>query len=56
MLHDVYGKAIAEWSGPLFRSAERDAVREPAAVRYACASNPKCNLVNAAGVHVGHAT
>ena len=98
VLHDVYGKAIAEWSGPLFRSAERDgdrmvltfdhanglkassgalqgfaiagsdrkfvwadakiegdkvivrsdAVREPAAVRYAWAANPKCNLVNAA--------
>lgn len=100
VLHDVYGKAIAEWSGPLFHSAQRegdrmvlafdhaaglkaspgelqgfaiagsdrkfawaeakiegdkvivrsDAVREPAAVRYGWAANPKCNLVNAAGI------
>ena len=100
VLHDVYGKAIAEWSGPLFRAAQRegdkmvltfdhasglkassgdlqgfaiaggyrkfawadakiegdqvivrsDAVREPAAVRYGWAANPKCNLVNAAGL------
>ena len=99
-LHDVYGKAIRDCSGPLFRSAQRDggrmvlafdhagglkatagglkgfaiagddrkfvwaeakvegdkvivrsdAVREPAAVRYAWAANPKCNLVNAAGL------
>ncbi len=27
-----------------------DAVREPAAVRYWWAANPKCNLVNAAGL------
>jgi sialate O-acetylesterase len=98
VLHDVYGKDIPEWSGPLFRSAQRDgdrmvltfdhatglralsgelqgfaiagsdkkfvwteakiedgkvivrsdSVREPSAVRYAWAGNPKCNLVNAA--------
>lgn len=100
VLHDVYGKSIPEWSGPLFRSAQRDgdrmvltfdhanglkassgelqgfaiagsdrkfvwasaktdgekvivwsdAVREPAAVRYGWAANPKCNLINAAGL------
>ncbi|MBI3881927.1 MAG: exo-alpha-sialidase [Verrucomicrobia bacterium] len=99
-LHDVYGKSIPIWSGPLFRSAQRDdekmaltfdhatglkfsnsepqgfaiagsdknfvwakakldgekvivwsdTVREPAAVRYAWAANPKGNLVNAAGL------
>lgn len=27
-----------------------DSVREPAAVRYAWVANPKCNLVNAAGL------
>ena len=98
-LHDVYGKNIPIWSGPLFRAVQRDgekmvltfdhatglkassgelqgfaiaggdqkfvwakakidggkvtvwsdAVGEPAAVRYAWAANPKCNLVNAAG-------
>ena len=100
VLHDVYGKEIPIWSGPLFRSAKRegdrmvltfdhatglrassgalqgfaiagsdqkfvradakvdgakvivwsDSVHEPAAVRYAWAGNPKCNLVNAAGL------
>jgi len=100
VLHDVYGKNIPIWSGPLFRSAQRDggkmilafdhasglsaasgelqgfaiagndqkfvwakakidggkvivwsdAVREPAAVRYGWAANPKCNLVNGAGL------
>jgi sialate O-acetylesterase len=100
VLHDVYGKPIPIWSGPLFRSAQREgdrmviafdhaeglkaasgeltgfaiagadqkfvwataaiadgkvivsskAVREPAAVRYGWAANPKCNLVNAAGL------
>ncbi|HEV7403444.1 MAG TPA: hypothetical protein VGO11_10970 [Chthoniobacteraceae bacterium] len=100
VLHDVYGLKVAEWSGPLFRTAQRagekmviafdhadglktasgelagfaiagsdrkfvwakaeiagdkvivwsEAVRDPAAVRYAWAANPKCNLVNAAGL------
>ena len=100
VLHDVYGKAIPIWSGPLFRSVRRDgnkmvvafdhaenlkpsagelegfaiagkdqkfvwasarieknqaivwndAVQEPVAVRYSWASNPKGNLVNAAGL------
>jgi sialate O-acetylesterase len=100
VLHDVYGKDIPAWSGPIFRSAQRDGdrmvltfdhstglkassgelqgfaiagrdkkfvwasakidgrkiivwndtVREPVAVRYAWAGNPKCNLVNAAGL------
>lgn len=97
VLHDVYHQPVAEWSGPLFRSAQHengklvltfdhaeglkpksgalegfaiagkdqkfvwakseiangkvtvwsDSVREPVAVRYAYASNPKGNLVNA---------
>ena len=99
-LHDVYGRNIPIWSGPLFRSVRRDgikmivafdhadglkavsgelcgfaiassdqkfvwasakfedgkvvvwsdAVREPVAVRYAWAANPKCNLGNGAGL------
>lgn len=100
LLHDVYAKPVAEWSGPLFRSARQDggamvltfdharglkaasgdlqgfaiagadrkfvwaeariagdkvivsnaSVRDPAAVRYGWAANPKCNLVNGAGL------
>ncbi|WP_438481329.1 sialate O-acetylesterase [Oleiharenicola lentus] len=100
-LHDVYGKNLAEWTGPLYRSMEKrgrelvlsfdhaaelrpkdggelkgfaiagadqkfvwaktriegdqvivwsDELAEPAAVRYAWASNPKVNLVNSAGL------
>ena len=37
----VEGGAVVVWS---------DAVREPVAVRYAWAANPKCNLVNSAGL------
>lgn len=98
-LHDVYGRPVSTWSGPLFKSVERtgnkmrltfdhaqglkardgelqgfavagadqkfvwakaaiedgrvmvwsDEIREPAAVRYGWAANPKCNLVNAGG-------
>jgi sialate O-acetylesterase len=100
VLHDVYAQPIAIWSGPLFRTAQReggkmvltfdhanglkaaageiegfsiagsdqkfvwaktsvvdgkvivraDAVPEPVAVRYGWAANPKCNLVNGAGL------
>jgi sialate O-acetylesterase len=100
VLHDVYAQPIPIWSGPLFRSAQRDgnrmaltfdhaeglkaangeltgfaiagedqkfvwakatiadgkvivssdAVPAPVAVRYGWASNPKCNLVNAASL------
>lgn len=99
VLHDVYGRPIPIWSGPLFRTAQRDgdrmvltfdhaaglrpasgelqgfaiagsdqkfvwarteiagdkviawsdSVKEPAAVRYGWAANPRCNLVNAGG-------
>jgi sialate O-acetylesterase len=27
VLHDVYGKAVPVWSGPLFRSAQRDGAK-----------------------------
>jgi sialate O-acetylesterase len=100
LLHDVYARPISIWSGPLFRTAQRDenrmvltfdhasglktangelqgfavagadqkfvwaqaridgdkvvvwseSIREPAAVRYGWAANPKCNLVNTAGL------
>jgi sialate O-acetylesterase len=100
VLHDVYGKNIAEWQGPLYRAAQRvddkmllsfdhaaglkssagdlegfaiagankkfewakakveggkvivwsDSVKQPEAVRYAYAANPKGNLVNGAGI------
>jgi sialate O-acetylesterase len=100
VLHDVYGKPIETWSGPLFHTARTDgnklvltfdhatglkpasgeltgfaiagadkrfvwgnaridgekvivwsdSIAEPAAVRYGWAANPKCNLVNSAGL------
>jgi sialate O-acetylesterase len=99
-LHEVYGQNITAWTGPLFRSVQRegnrmlvsfdhadglkaasgalagfalagsdqkfvwasakieggkviawsDTVREPVAIRYSWAANPKGNLVNGAGL------